>query len=255
MKRLLVMTVLSSAITLVAQAADTQKKVCKHAFQPSETNWNLNIGLGYTANTGNTVNTNGAANLHLEYSPKLWQYILDLNAQIQSRNHKRTEERYFEGFQARYHYKPSENYIYGLARSTQDPFATYTRTALVSAGYGWTLIDNCRWYLLWQLGPGARYEKVSGTGDTSTRPVATSQTELSYFITDNTTAKEAFIVEANKDNTYWQSITSLQTKLVKDFGLKVSFQMNYNTKIPPESTNIYKLDTTTIIALTYTFEN
>lgn len=258
MKRLAAICITGLCLsTVVAQAAKKKDKpkVCQHAYMPTETNWKLGVLLGYSNSTGNTVNSALNSAIHVEYSPKLWQYLLDLTAQTKSANHVRTGEKYTESFQARYHFKPRENYLYGLAQAIQDPFATYTQTALASTGYGWTLIDNCRFYLLWQLGPGMRYQKLSGSGQQTTRFVGFTQASFTWYITKTTSLNQSFDVETNKQNTYWQSKTSIETKLIKNFGLNISYQMDYNTNIPLESANKYKLDTSTVVAIIYNFED
>lgn len=247
----LLSTVVLAGVDVATPPGDT----CKHGFSPTVTDWLFNGLFGYGNNTGNTSNSNMNGALNLTYSPKQWEYILGLTMQYSSQDHVRTAEKYTESLQTRYHFAPKENYYYALLNGTQNPFGTYDRTYLGSLGYGWTIIDNCKFYFLWQVGPGFRYQRIQNTQETSTRPAAFTQANFNWYLTDTTTFSQTVGLEYTKINTYVQSVTALNTSLIKNFGIQFAYEVDHNTNIPAESTNKKKTDTTTTVSLTYTFKS
>lgn len=212
--------------------------------------WTGTGELGYVQTSGNTDTS--AFNMALEfvYEKDQWRHRLGATALRSEKDSVTDAERYTFGAQS--DYKLSDrSYLFGALRYINDEFAPYDPVSSISAGYGYTLIDNGVHFLLGEIGVGYRMQEVALTGEDEDEAIARGRLDYTWAVSDSTDFTNLFLVEAGSDNTYLENTTSLGVAINSKFAVKASFQWRHNTELPPGA--IDDTDTQFTTNLVYNF--
>lgn len=194
--------------------------------------WTGKGEFGYVQTSGNTDTS--ALNMALEftYEKDQWRHRLGATALRSEQDDMIDAERYTLGAQS--DYKLTErSYVFGAFRYGADKFAPYDPVSTLTAGYGYTIIDNGSHYLLGEIGAGYRTQEDALTGESHNDAIARGRLDYRWAVSETTEFANLFLVEAGADNTFMQNDTSLSVAINARFAVKMAFQVRHNTDLPP----------------------
>jgi putative salt-induced outer membrane protein len=209
--------------------------------------------LGLVINTGNTDSENLNAELSTTYRPiPEWENKVKFSAQLISKEGTRTQEKYNFKPETRYFIK-KHTYLYGNAGLLFDRFSPFTYQIKESIGIGQRLIDSEVFIINIQIGPGGTHREERSTGIKRDELVANISGDLSYQLSEGTRFSQDIDVTIDEQNTFIESETALNMKIIGNLGMKISYKIEYNSFVPVDSKNDKRMDTTTNIAIVYSF--
>lgn len=248
------------------------------AFADNDGTWSGSGEAGFAAARGNAKSENLNAKLQFAKEDDTWkdnfyltalrskgevknQYV-DANGQIATANsYDLTSNRYEVG--ASMGYKLDErSYIVGAARYENDDFSPFDYQAIVSIGYGYTVLKNQVNELSFEVGPGyKRYKPVDVLGpdfdadNNLVRHSFSSEGELvgrglmayKHNFTDTVSFVDTLLVEAGADNTFLQNDAGLQVDMSKKLALKVGYQVRHNSEVAAGLKKTDQLMTTNLV--------
>ncbi|HHW4679321.1 MAG TPA: DUF481 domain-containing protein [Xylella sp.] len=219
--------------------------------------------LGFSSARGNSTAENLNGRLKARYKEGDWIHSLDLFANRSSANYKETRQ---DGSIHRYRQAIAERYtgaagtalqlgefrqLTATGRYERDRFTTYDRLITFGIGYGTRLINQNRFSLDTQIGPGLRRAHNAYLAGTEVGPIARGLLDLKYHITENTDLINNVLLEAGSYNNYIQNDLGVQVTMNHHFALKAAWQLRHNTEA---NANNKKTDTLTTANLVYTFK-
>lgn len=214
--------------------------------------WSGTANLGFVDNTGNTDNENLSGKLDVQYNRTKWKNDVTLAGQLNTSRGTKTAERYSASYETNYLFS-KYNFVFGRVSGLHDKFSPYDYSLTAAGGFGRRLLQTHRLSLDVKAGPGYNRLKETATDVVRDQLVAYIGGHFTWDITGSTTFTQDVNVNAGHPNTEAKSVTALNTKIVGNLGLQVSETLDYNSYIPPESTNTHTLDTTSNVALVYSF--
>lgn len=223
------------------------------AIAEEPTKWEGDVEFGYYQTDGNSNESSLLAKGSAVRKSGLWTNSIKANTQNSEVEGVRSEEQYF--LSDRLSYDISKfNYTFGYASLDKDRFSGYVYQATVAAGYGRRLWKNGKAEWDAEIGPGFRvseYSMGSAQGDGKTEEaILRLSTDLKAKLSDTATFEQNLSVERGADNTVSKSVTSVKTKIVGGFGLKISYTMEYNEAVPRSNMH---MDRQTAVTLVYSF--
>lgn len=235
--------------------------------------------LGFAAARGNAKSENLNAKLTLKKEDDQWKdtfYLtalrskgevtvatVDAGGQVQNvKNYDTTANRYEAGASVGYKFD-ERSYLVGALRYENDDFSPFEYQAVVSLGYGYTLLKNATDELSAEVGPGyKRYKPVDVLGpDTAGDPpvpvrhtfdaegevVGRGLVAYKHAFTESTAFVDTLLVEAGSDNTFLQNDAGLQVAINKSFALKAGYQVRHNSDVAPGIKKTDQLITTNLV--------
>jgi len=215
--------------------------------QPARADWSGKAELGASMATGNSDNqsANGAA--EVTYKDKKWENVLGFMGNYGNDGDNTTAQRWEVRGQTNYSFT-ERAYWFGAGRYDNDRFSAYDYQASLATGLGYKFFDTDDTKLWVQGGPGYRISKERETGDRIDGVIFRGNIGFERQITETTRIVNLFLVEAGSDNTYLQNNLGLVVKVSGSLGLRVGYEVRYNTDVPP---GIDKTDTLTTVGLLY----
>ena len=199
--------------------------------EPPPEGWRGTGELGYVRTTGNTETSSLNMALEFIYEKEKWRHTLGGSALRSKKSGTLDAERWTVRGQSDYKFS-EKSYLFASFRHDSDTFAGYDPVTSISAGYGRTLVDNGRHYLLGEIGAGYRRQEVADTGETENGAIARGRLDYRWTVTETTEFGNLFLIEAGSDNTFMQNDTSLSVAINKAFAVKLAYQVRYNTDPP-----------------------
>lgn len=213
--------------------------------------WSGNIHFGYVANSGNSRNTSTHGKVELKYHHnKLWEFSLSAKGQYESGKNGESGRNANLHFNGDYNFT-STQFGFGLLNYQYDKFAPYTHTLLTAAGYGITLLQSDKFTVRVKAGPGVRVQKEADNSEYDHDAVLYTEGLFEWRFTPNVKFKQTVSNELGETNTYTQAKSSLITKIIGNLSFEASFLVKHYSNIPDGSSNRYKTDTVTGLALIY----
>ncbi len=213
--------VFASLLTLPAMAEDA----------PSTAEWSGDMEFGYNQTEGNTEESSVLGKLAAKRSSGLWTYDAKFSGQNTEASGVRSAEQYFTSHRLAYDVDKN-NYTFGYLSADKDRFSGYVYQGTATLGYGRRLLKTEK--AMWdaEVGPGVRvseFETGSEAGDGKIEePVLRLSTEFSYQLSETAQFAQSLSVDAGSENTVSKFVTSLKTKIVGGFGLKLSYSIYYH---------------------------
>jgi putative salt-induced outer membrane protein len=250
------------------------------AARADDDGWSGSGEVGFAAARGNAKSENLNAKLEFKKEDERWKDVFYLTAlrskgEVKSTtvdnsttpptvsnvsSYDLTANRYESGASAGYKLD-ERSYIVGALRYENDDFSPFDYQAVVSIGYGYTLLKNESDELSFEIGPGyKRYRAVDTrltTGDPPTTiiehhdaqgdAVGRSLIAYKHDFTDTTSLVDTLLVEAGQDNTFLQNDAGLQVAMSKKLALKVGYQVRHNSDVAPGIESTDQLITTNLV--------
>lgn len=230
--------------------------------------WDVTSEVGAIITSGNTETTTLKAGFKAKHHLENWHNEYKLNGiykedEIESdgsKIDKRTNEKYSLSLQGNYQLGTEGSHLFALGSYVSDYFGAYRNEALVSVGYGLTLLDSDNMKLSFEIGPGMKwFEFGRGTedekgnlieGQSDSEFVGVAKANYDWQISDNAKFTQLFAVETGSTNTKSISESALLTKINGSLQMKVAYNIIHNSDVDTSKENT---DTETSLTLVYSF--
>ena len=217
--------------------------------------WTGSLQFGGVMNTGNTSNENVNTKMTLNFKTDTWQNMAAVSAFISENRGSLDGTRYnFEG-ESHYFFNP-ERFAFANTHTTWDRFSPYDYMVTVAGGYGFRLFERAHFFWGAQFGPGWRGSQQSETKRFESVIILQPSMRLEWTISPTVHFEQVFSADIAKLSNYYstfRSETTLETHIIGNLGLQLSYRMTYNSSIPEESDNSLRLDTVTQVSAIYKF--
>jgi len=202
--------------------------------------WKGKGELGASRATGTSSDLGLTAGITLERKGIAWTHKLRAQFDYQSSNGSTSRERYFVAYEPRYAVHDGL-FAYALAQFERDRVQGYAGRYTASGGLGYKVIDGKDVNLAIKGGPTFRYT-ASTSQDEESRAGALLGLDFGWAISPRVkftqginavsegNARALLIVES--DNTSLDLTSALDTKMSEHLALRLSYQVNYNSKPP-----------------------
>ncbi|MDF1655394.1 MAG: DUF481 domain-containing protein [Coxiellaceae bacterium] len=259
LSRILLALLLVCCLLPAMAAPEGTKLTKKQAEQKSEaiekSHWDgSSASLGANANTGNTRTATINAGFNLLYNNDPWSNTANLAVLWGKADGSVNKEKFTAVDQLNYSFhKQDKSFFFMNGDFTADRFSPYSYVFVGSAGYGRDLYRSQKIVLSAQAGPGWRRNEVRVDGDPNSHVIIVTQANFLWNVTDKGVFTELLRYDIGAPFDYFQTITAFQNKIIGNLAIQVSFELDYYSKIPPNSTFTQKTDTISAVSLVYNF--
>jgi len=217
------------------------------ACLPAHADWSGKAELGGAFATGNSENQSANAAALFKYVRNQWSHEFGFSGNYGNDGDRTTAQRWEVRGQSNYNFTPKA-YWFGAGRYDDDRFSAFDYQGSLATGLGYRFIDTEATKFWVQGGPGYRVSKERDTGDTIDGLIFRGDLGFEQQLTENTRIVERFLIESGSDNTYLQNNLGLVVMMSGVLGLRIGYEVRYNTDVAP---GIEKTDTLTTISLLY----
>ncbi|TKI05491.1 DUF481 domain-containing protein [Martelella alba] len=200
----------------------------------------------YNKQSGNTTSSSLAASTTMTWFKTDNAYSIWGEAQNDSSDDVRSSEKYQAGARAR-HNLDTNNFLFSQGSWLSDRYNGYRSRSTLTAGYGRQILNGPVSNLRVEFGPGVRHDEFEG-GGRQTKALAYAATSFTYQLTDTTQFIQGVSILGNEDITA-NSETGLNVAINKNFALKVTYDVTYNSSTPDSAPK--HTDTKTAVSLVY----
>lgn len=213
---------------------------------------NHSIKFGATVNTGNseTVNLSGALTDELQY--KQWSYNSSLDGQLATSAGEESARNLKSNAELNYAFNP-KTFSFLRGSVIYDKYATYDFIIQELIGLGRVLFENQTHRLSIQTGPGFIHRRIAGTDEFQHKPFVNLNSKYRWKMSDHAEFKQSLSMDIDSLNTHLEAVSAINTKIIKNLALELSFTVSHDTQIPPLSKNKKKTDTASKVTLVYSF--
>ncbi|MES2822025.1 MAG: DUF481 domain-containing protein [Pseudomonadota bacterium] len=242
--------------------------ISSHGFAEEKRPWEIEIGIGAIATSGNTQSTSVQAKIDAKQNLLHWQneYIFnslfkqdEVTQDDDTKVKEKTANKYLASAKSAYLMEAEKSYLFGFVSYAYDQFGAYRTYATAAIGYGNWLYSTptLTWYA--EIGPGYfQGEQVITNPDPllpdelvdQSGAIVRGSTELKWQITNSAEFKQTLSIESGADNTRTLSETSIATSITDAMQMKVGIAIANDSDVAPGKK---KTDTTTFINLIYKF--
>jgi putative salt-induced outer membrane protein len=204
--------------------------------------------LGYLATTGNTETSSLNAKLAMAFELADWRHSLNLAAVKAADSGVTTAERYQAGLKSDYKFN-EHDYLFATVNWEQDEFAGFSQRTSEAVGYGRQLLHSDAHHLEVELGAGARQTDLV-LGPSLDETIVRASGKYKWTISEGAAFDQSLIVEKGSETTYTESVSAFAARIVGTLGMKLSYTIKNNSKVP---VGLINTDTYTAIGIEYTF--
>jgi len=260
--------------SLLATSADVLESLETAQKQPvkSAPNFTASAQLGLLYLTGNTRSADIKAGLDLRFEKNLWRslFIFDslvkkteVSSDAEGDHFETTENKWSAVTQTNYTINAgNRDYLYGNLSYEENKFSSFDSQASLSTGWGRRWFETSRASLDADIGPGFKRdvtrvnqaERDAGSySETQDSLILQAQALYIRKMNEHIEFKQLLIakyaIESGQNSSY-KAESSITSKLIESLQLKLSFLIDYNSKVDKDKTNT---DTQTSAVLIYSF--
>lgn len=217
--------------------------------------WENTIQLGGSKTTGNspttTISGKISSELDIDYPHHPWGYTLALEGKRATARGVENARFVKADAEGRYLFS-KKTYAYAKINYTYDAFATYDIVVRDSIGLGRILVKDDIQKLTVELGPGGTHQRIAGAKLWQNQLIGHLEANYLRHLSDTAEYTQSFSADSGQFNTHYHAMSAIKTTVIKQLALQFSFELDSDTKIPPNSSNTQKTDTSTNITLIYT---
>ena len=217
------------------------------ASVPARADWSGKGELGASFATGNSNDQSANGAFEVKYKADSWSHALGFAGNYGNNGDATTAQRWEVRGQSSYDFT-AKAYWFGAGRYEDDRFSNYDYQGSFATGLGYKFVDTDKTKFWVQGGPGYRFSKERDTGKSSDGLIFRGDAGLEQHLTSNTKIVDRLLVEAGSDNTYVQNDLGLEVKMSGSLGLRVGYQVRYNSSV---ATGVDHTDTLTTVGLLY----
>ena len=222
--------------------------LAQEAAEEEEGPWSGALSLGYLSTSGNTETTSYNTKFNVGYTVNDWEHALSGSASGAIENEVTTAENYQLGWRSAYNFT-EHDFVFGTIDWRKDRFAGVTEQRSYALNYGRRVIDTPNHVLALGIGAGYR-ESDRADGTSSDNAIGRGSLLYNWTWTETSGFEQGLIVESGSDNTYWESVSAIRTRLVGGFNLVLSYTLKNNSDVP---VGTEKTDTQTAVSIEYKF--
>lgn len=189
------------------------------------------IELGALMTSGNTeeesLNFAGLINVLQESR----EYTFTLDGLYTSTDGKVKGQRIYGVAQADFEINEYSYFQSRLAHE-DDRFSGFDGQSDLTFGYGRELLrgrDNMT--LEGEVGVGARYSRLE-TGEETTEPIIRLAGDYEWAFSETAVFTQRLSLDKGSDSDIWRSTTSLETNIMSNLSLRLSFRIKHQTEVP-----------------------
>ncbi|WP_259337895.1 YdiY family protein [Colwellia sp. RSH04] len=257
-----------------ASAADilTSLEQAEKIIAEKKASFSASAQLGLLYQTGNTKSGDVKAGLDFRYEQKLWRSLFVFDALLKKtevlnsegeESYETTDNKWSVVTQTNYTINSTKrNYLYGNLFYEENRFSSFDSQASLSTGWGRRWYETSTASFDADVGPGFKRdvtrptatEREEGIGS-ETRDSLILQAQALYIqkVNEHIEFKQLLVAKhaiEKGENSLYKSETSLTSKLIDSLQIKLSFIVDYNSKVDPDKANT---DTQTAAVLVYSF--
>ena len=206
-----------------------------------------NLHAGYQAQSGNTESSSLTADTQMTWYGETTAWSLWGNASNTSSNDERSSEKYAAGARSRVNVN-DRDYLFGQGSWLTDRYNGYRQRDVATLGYGRQILNGPVHSLRLEFGPGVRYDEYTN-GEDKTQGLGYASGTYAWQFSDNAKFTQGVSVFGADDTTV-NSETALNVAINDHFGLKVAYNLTWNSE-PPSSAPDHT-DRRTTVSLGYT---
>ncbi len=221
--------------------------------------WSGDVALGYLASSGNTDTTALNFNGEVKYDVNKWHHSLLGRAVLQTSNKESTAESYKAAYELKYDLR-DRTYLFGLLDYNKNRFSSYDQQTFQFVGIGRRIIMTEKHEFNGELGVGASQsdfrdckpdDVLAGAcviGPPQTPPFGTSVNEVTYRvsgdykwqISETASFRQRLASNIGSSNIFTESLSELRAGIVGDIALVLSFTINRNSDVAPETRGAWR---------------
>jgi|GEM_PF-3033534 len=241
--------IILSLLPIFALAEDQTK-------QPSP--WDgSSISLGGVLNTGNTDTSSSTGSLSLLFDKDKWNNTLIVAGQYGRSDGETNAQMYTIDNMLKYSCcnpdQDLKNYLFLDSDINVNQFSSYNYQTTLSLGYGRDWIKNDKFTLSTNIAPGYNKSSVADTDETSDSWSALLNSTFTWKLSKSSSLEED--IKYQLLETYWTAVStsSINSTIIGNLALKLSYNISYLSKIPEGSSYTYKTNSITTISMVYNF--
>ncbi len=188
-------------------------------------NWTGQIELGASRSTGRTNSVGFLGGVTLERQGVAWRHRLNARAELQETNDVRSTQRATLSWEPR-RALGERLYAVGTAQYDHDPILGFDNRYTLGVGGGYRLIASGETRLDLEGGPAVRREDPV-SGDPATSIAARASADLRWKIKPTLELRQTGTFYLEDGNRTGRALTALDTRLVGDLGLRLSYELRY----------------------------
>lgn len=206
------------------------------------------VAVGFAASSGNTDNSNLNASILLGYRADRWRHTLNLVGRKATDSGSTIAERYQATGKSDMDIN-EDNYLFVTVQFEADRFAGFDRRTSEAIGYGRHIFETDSHRLDMEAGIGGRQTRLTD-GSSENDAILRLAGDYSWTITETTDFTQNLVIMSGRENTFTESVSALNTRLVGRIHSIVSFTVKRNDTVLPGRS---KTDTHTAVQLEYRF--
>lgn len=210
--------------------------------------WDSSVELGAVATTGNTKSSNIKFRADTAHEGPRMKHIAHFEGLRTSEDGNVNAEKYYTYYKTSYKLDEIQS-LFARISYEDDKFSGYDYQTDITFGYSRQLMQRENMSLEGDAGYGVRHSKLSD-GTTKNEDVARMALKYDWTISESADFKQLVSVEVGSSSTITRSESSIQSAIVSDLAMKLSFTAKHQTNVPVGTENT---DTETSVTLVYRF--
>jgi putative salt-induced outer membrane protein len=256
-KTLLPSSLLTSLLLLpsLSQAEDTgaPSTDSNTSEVSAEATWSGNAELGFIQTSGNSDTQSFNGKFNLERQRELVTTSLNLEALNSKEEGVSSKERYIAAIEHDY-FLGKRSYVASVLSYEDDRFNGYQYQSSLSVGYGYHAWADKQGTLDLEVGPGYRRSALEDRNEESNKieeeAIARASLTLLVNISESAKFTEKFTVEGGDSKIVYKSDMGIQSTLIGQLAMKISYQVKHTTEVPEDKKNT---DSLVGVTLVYSF--
>ena len=234
-------------LIMVAALAAPLSSLAQDAQEPASP-WSGKASLGYLATSGNTDNSTLNTAFEVAYAVNKWTHEFSAAAVKASESSVTTAESYDAGWKSQRKIG-DKDFLFGRLDWRKTRFGAFDTQFSQTVGYGRWLIDKDKHKLNAEIGGGARQSK-DFNGITNSESIVRGGLYYKWLFSETAEFQQDLTTEVGQDNTFYESVTAVKSRLLGDLALVASYTIRRNSDVPPL---VEKTDTYTAVSIEYAF--
>jgi putative salt-induced outer membrane protein len=216
---------------------------------PAYTPWSGDASLGYLRSTGSVDSTALNAKGDLIWKVAPWENDFNAYGAYTSSAGVSSAENWGLSDKLSHDLTPRD-YVWINGAYRNDRFNGVVSAYTEAVGYGRHIVKTDRQTLDGDIGLGASQQRQSGFDNYGDQLIVLGNLAYTLKITDTSTFSQTLHVEAGRENTFINPITTLKFVIVGNLFCTLAYNWQHNTEAPAGTD---RTDTTTTINIGYTF--
>lgn len=160
-----------------------------------------------------------------------------------------TAQKLFVSAQANYKLTDPNNRLFVFAAYEDDRFSGFDYQATAAVGWNQKLWETEDSFFNYSVGPGYTFAETTA-GEDRDGFIVRASVDYGKSISETARFTQTFSTQVGIENTKTRSVSAVSAKLIDNLSLKLSLQLDHNSKVDP---GIDKLDTKTVVTVVYSF--